>query len=195
MGQWVGRWLGRLLVLPTLVLVAGGCAAPQFESQQSLVLKERAGKFSVVTVTANEDRESVQGSFVWRRLSSGWQLDLKSPLGATLARLTVEPSGATLEQPDAPLRKAASGEDMLAGVLGAKVPLDVLEDWVDGRVVDGAKVTDLKRDKQGRIASFKQSGWHVMFDRYGEAGPARVTADGEQLGRRVTLRLVAEQPT
>lgn len=173
--------------------MVGGCATPQFESQQARVLKERAGKFSVVILAANDDRESVQGSFVWRRLVSGWQLDLKSPLGATLARLTVEPSGATLEQPDLPLRRAASGEDLLAGVLGAKVPLDVLEDWVDGRVIDDAKVTNLRRDKQGRIASFNQAGWQVTFDRYGDSGPARVTAKGEQLGRSVTLRLVAEQ--
>ncbi|MCD8517342.1 MAG: outer membrane lipoprotein LolB [Burkholderiaceae bacterium] len=190
----IGNWLGYGSLWLASTLLMAGCATTPLESQQNLVLKERAGKFSVVTLAANDDSESVQGSFVWRRLVSGWQLDLQSPLGATLARLTVEPTGATLEQPDAPLRRAASGEDLLAGVLGAKVPLDVLEDWVDGRVIDDDKVTSLKRDRQGRIVSFNQAGWQVMFDRYGESGPARVTAKGQQLGRSVTLRLIAEQP-
>ena len=173
----------------------GGCAAPQLEPQQSAVLKERTGKFSVLSEAVNQERESVQGSFVWRRLAAGWQLDLRSPLGATLARLTVGPTGATLEQPDVPLRRAASGEDLLAAVLGASVPLDVLEDWVDGRIIADSDVTDVERDGQGRIVSFKQSGWKVRFDRYGDSGPARVTAQGQQLGRSVTLRLIAEQPS
>lgn len=160
----------------------------------ALVLKERAGRFSVQTQVPGESAEAVQGSFVWRRMASGWQLDLKSPLGATLARLTVEPSGATLAQPDEPLRRAASGEQLLASVLGATVPLDVLQDWVDGRLVDAGKVSDVSRDDQGRIVSFKQSGWHVGFDRYGSSGPQRVTAQGQQSGRSVMLRLVADEP-
>lgn len=159
-----------------------------------MVLKERAGKFSVTSQAPNEATEAVQGSFVWRRLASGWQLDLNSPLGATLARLTVSPAGAMLEQPDAPVRRAASGEDLLARVLGASVPLDVLEDWIDGRVIDDRDVANVERDDQGRIVSFMQSGWQVTFDRYGASGPGRVSAAGSQFGRSVTLKLVADQP-
>ena len=175
------------------MLVLGGCATPM-PQPDALVLKERAGRFSVQTQAPGEATDAVQGSFVWRRLAAGWQLDLKSPLGATLARLTVDPSGATLAQPDEPLRRAASGEALLASVLGASVPLDVLEDWVDGRVVDAGKVSEIARDDQGRIVSFKQSGWHVDFDRYGSSGPQRVTAQGQQFGRSVMLRLVADEP-
>lgn len=188
------RGIGWLVSLAIAVTVTG-CATPKFEAKDSLVLKERAGKFSVTTQAPNEATEAVQGSFVWRRLPSGWQLDLNSPLGATLARLTVLPNGATLEQPDEPARRAASGEDLLVSVLGAPVPLDVLEDWVDGRVVDDSRVTNIERNAQGQIVSFVQSGWQVTFDRYGPSGPGRVSAQGKQLGRSVTLRLVADQPT
>ncbi|UOD50779.1 outer membrane lipoprotein LolB [Orrella daihaiensis] len=187
--------IARGLLVITLALSVASCAAPVLKPEQSLVLKEREGKFSVLTETSNDERESVQGSFVWRRLVSGWQLDLKSPLGATLARLTVEPTGAMLEQPDAPLQRADSGDDLLARVLGATVPLDVLQDWADGRVIADNKVTDVERDQLGRIVSFRQSGWQVDFDQYGDSGPARVTAHGKQLGRSVTLRLVAQQPS
>lgn len=177
------------------VLALVGCTTPSFESEDSLILKERNGRFSVQTQAPHEPVQAVQGSFVWRRLTSGWQLDLNSPLGATLARLTVMPAGAILEQPDAPIRRAASGSELLVGVLGASVPLDVLEDWIDGRVLDDSKVTQIKRDTQGRIRSFVQSGWQVTFDRYGPGGPALVSAQGNERGQRVTLRLVAEQPT
>lgn len=185
------RWLAKAALALALV----GCATPGFDTEQSLVLKERAGKFSVLAQAPNESPEAVQGSFVWRRLAKGWQLDLKSPLGATLARLTVLPDGATLEQPDAPVKRAASGQQLLAGVLGASIPLDVLEDWVDGRIVDDSKVANVSRDDQGRIVSFTQAGWLVNFDRYGSSGPARVSAQGQQFGRSVTLKLIADQAT
>lgn len=185
----------RWLALAVLVLTLVGCATPGFDTEQAQVLKERAGKFSVLAQAPNEPPEAVQGSFVWRRLAQGWQLDLKSPLGSTLARLTILPDGATLEQPDAPVQRAASGEQLLASVLGASIPLDVLEDWIDGRVVDDDKVANVARDSEGRIVSFTQAGWLVNFDRYGPAGPARVSAEGRQFGRSVTLKLVADQAT
>lgn len=187
------RLLGWLATV-WLVLAVTGCAAPQIESQNDLVLKQRQGKFSVQTQLPNAPIEAIQGNFVWRHLDKGWQLDLQSPLGSTLARLTVSAAGATLETPDAPTQRAVSGEELLAGVLGAPVPLDVLEDWIDGRVLNEDKVTNVKRDAQGRIVSFNQSGWLVSFDRYGEYGPARVSAQGKQQDRLVTLRLVADQP-
>lgn len=171
-----------------------GCATPSFEPDGLVVLQERQGRFSVQTQSVNKPPDATQGSFVWRKLTSGWQLDLKTPLGATLARLTVTPSGATLEQPDAPTRRAESGQALLASILGAPVPLDALEDWIDGRVLDDGSVTDMVRDSDNRVVSFRQFGWQVAFDRYGELGPGRITVKGRQLDQDIDLRLVIEQP-
>lgn len=187
------RWFhGLAIAFVASVLV--GCATVPSEPGDVLVLKQREGRFSVQTQAPNEADQAVQGSFAWRRLTSGWQLDLKSPLGATLARLTVSAGGATLEQPDAPARRAQSGQELLASVLGASVPLNVFEDWMDGRLVDDSKVTRIERDAQNRIVSFVESGWQVKFDRYGDSGPTRVSVQGTQAGRSVILRLVLEQP-
>lgn len=186
----VGRWL-RILWMPLLL---AGCAAPSFESDGLKVIEQRQGRFSIQTQSLNQPPDATQGSFVWRKLARGWQLDLNTPLGATLARLTITPMGATLEQPDASTRRAESGQALLSEILGAPVPLDALEDWIEGRVRDDGTITDMVRDSEGRVVSFKQLGWQVGFDRYGHSGPARITVKGRQLDQDIDLRLVIEQP-
>lgn len=185
----------RLVLWLFATTLVSGCASTQFQSADSVVVKERQGRFSVQSQAVNQPVDAVQGGFVWRQLSIGWQLDLKSPLGATLARLTLSPLGASLEQPDSPTRRASSGEALLAEVLGAPVPMDALEDWIDGRVREDGRVTDIKRDDQGRVVSFEQAGWQVTFDRYTEAGPGLVNVRGQQSDRNINLRLVVDQPT
>lgn len=185
------RVIGCLAVAAAL----GGCAsAPPVTDEQ--VIDERQGRFSVQSRQAMAQPEAVQGSFVWRRFASGWQLDLNSPLGATLARLTVTPTGASLQQPDEPLRRAASARLLLAQVLGAPVPVDALEDWIDGRVDAGNEglATNIERDELGRVVAFDQGGWRVRFTKYGPRGPGRIDATGQQEGRELQLRLVVEQP-
>lgn len=190
MKRW-SMWFGLTLVAGLVGLT--GCASTP-PATETVVLKERQGRFSVQVAAAWQDVEAVQGGFVWRRLATGWQLDLNSPLGATLARLTVTPEGARLQQPDVAERQAASASDLLADVLGASVPVDALQDWVDGRVQTDASVTDLKRDDLGRVMSFQQGPWQVQFARYGQTGPGRIDVKGNQRGRDIELRLVIEQP-
>lgn len=170
-----------------------GCATTPM-APDVVVLKERQGRFSVQSLAPLQQPEAVQGAFVWRRLATGWQLDLNSPLGATLARLTVTPAGARLQQTDVPDRQASSAGELLAGVLGAPVPVDALEDWVDGRLQTNAPVTSIKRDDLGRVVSFRQGVWSVQFAKYTETGPGRIDVKGKQQGREITLRLVVEQP-
>ena len=190
MTSWA-RWVGAA-VLAGVIGLAGCASTPPVPNE--LVLKERQGRFAVQTSGAFQEPQAVQGGFVWRRLASGWQLDLNSPLGATLARLTVSPTGASLERPDAPDRRAASASALLAEVVGAPVPVDALEDWIDGRIKDDSRVTSLKRDELGRVVSFAQGVWRVRFAQYGQAGPGRIDINGNRQGQNIKLRLVVDQP-
>lgn len=178
--------------LGILALLLGGCAKPDLGEPSGLVLQERQGRFSVQVQKGAQPVDGLQGSFVWRRLPSGWQLDLNSPLGATLARLTSTAAGATLQRPDAPTRRAASGQELLASVIGVSIPPEVLLDWLEARVGDDGQITNLVRDAQGRPTSFSSGPWRVVLDRYGPSGPGRITVQSSQPGRDVRLRLVID---
>ncbi len=178
--------------LGLLALLLGGCAKPDLGEPSTLVLQERQGRFSVQVQQGAQPVDGLQGSFVWRRLSTGWQLDLNSPLGGTLARLTSTAAGATLQRPDAPTRRASSGQELLASVIGVSIPPEVLLDWIDARVYDQGQVTNLLRDAQGRPTSFSSGPWRVVLDRYNSSGPGRITVQSTQAGRDVRLRLVID---
>jgi outer membrane lipoprotein LolB len=182
----------RLALLGCAFLV--GCAGVQPVPSLTSVLKQQQGRFVVQVQAPGDSVEAVQGNFVWRKLAGGWQLDLLSPLGSTLARLQVNATGATLEQPGEPIKSAATASTLLASVLSVSVPEQAMRDWIEGRVAQ-TQVTDLSRDSEGRIIGFKQDGWSVAFGRYDQGVPRRIEIVGNQQGKRVLLRLSIDDAT
>jgi len=183
----------RLALLLCFVFLLGACATST-SPQGDEWLFERQGRFALVAEGAGQRSTSTQGGFKWRESAQAWQIDLLSPLGATLARLTVTPEVALLQEPDAPEQRAASANELLARLLREPVPADAVKDWLKGRIVQTQDVTDLRRDAQDRIVGFKQSGWTVTFDRYDEQGPRLVGASSSSGGRSLVLRLVVDDP-
>ena len=181
----------RLAFLLCLVFFLGACATPT-PPLGSEWLFERQGRFALVAEGAGQRSSSTQGGFKWRESVQVWQIDLLSPLGATLARLTVTPEVAVLQEPDAPEQRAASANQLLARLLREPVPVDAMKDWLKGQIVQTQDVTDLRRDDQGRIIGFKQSGWTVTFDRYDGQGPRLISASSSSAGRSLLLRLVVD---
>lgn len=182
----------RFIVCGLFLAVLVGCAGPSSETTDSGVVNVRQGRFTVVTKSVNEAEQAVHGNFVWRRKLGQWQLDLSTPLGTTLARVTVTPGGAALEQPNQMVRRASSASALVSRVFGAPVPLDAIEDWIEGRVVE-ADVQDVTRDSLGRISGFSQAGWRVRFERYGERGPNLLGVSGRQGERDIQIRLTVDR--
>lgn len=179
---------GRL-VLMAIVTVLVGCAT--VPSGEGLVLV-RHGRFALNADGAEQSPVSVQGNFTWRESDSGWTLELLSPLGATMARLSVTPSGALLEEPHAPSLQASSADQLLARVLQEPVPVDAMKDWLKGQVAQSRDLRDVRRDESGRIIGFSQAGWVVSLDRYDDIGPRLISVSSQGRKRTVTLRLVVD---
>ena len=183
----------RLAFLLCLLVLLGACATRTTPVGGEWIF-ERQGRFALVAEGTGERSSSTQGGFKWRESAQAWQIDLLSPLGATLARLTVTPGVAVLQEPDAPEQRAASANELLARLLREPVPADAMKDWLKGRIVQTQDVTNLRRDAEGRIVGFKQAGWTVTFDRYDDQGPRLVSASSSSGGRSLVLRLVVDDP-
>jgi len=151
---------------------------------------ERHGRFALKATSPFEEPKAIQGNFLWQQTTDGWVLFLKSPMGATLAKLSVDAAGATLQRTDAPDQRANSPTVLMRQTLGEAVPVDALSDWIGGRLGDRANIAGVVRDDQGRVTAFEQQGWQVNFARYDSVGPTRMTLSTQAQGRDVVLRLV-----
>lgn len=173
-----------------LMFLLGACATP--DRLVSIGGLERSGRFVAQVQSPGEPAESVQGGFRWQRTATGWQLDLLSPLGATLARLDASSGEVTLQQPGQIPRRAASASELIADLFGAKMPVDSLEDWIAGAITPGSGVQDVVRDGQSRVVSMRQDGWRIRFDRYDSIGPRIMEVTGTDQARSVSLRMVVD---
>lgn len=187
----------RRVVAALLATVALLAACTSFAP---LVNPERqyAGRFAVVT-TLGEKRDSNSGRFKLAVERATTVLDLDTPLGATLARVQVDPRGAHLfSAADGGPREVhgANAEALTYEVLGWPVPVDGFRSWIDGRPV--AERPSSPAGPDGK--AFQQDGWTIsVLDRFdeGRGAPRRLVFERpEQAGQipAITLRLVLDEP-
>jgi len=188
LGRWAYLRWGQLLVFLMLV----GCATHQEQSSFEPQLS-RSGRFVLKVQSPGKEAESVQGSFYWRQNAGGWQLDLLSPLGATLARIeAVNDKGVVLIRPGEPVVKAGSASDLASRMFGAQVPMDALPDWLQGQVSPKFDIRMIERGEDDQIVKLNQQGWTASFSRYDQVGPQSIDVRGLDQSTEVQLRLVVQ---
>lgn len=185
----------RGAVLPLAVTLAAGCTtlAP-IEPAHRIY----SGRFAA-TVTAGEQRESVSGRFTLAVRSGSVTVDLASPLGNTLARVEAFEDRARLTAPQSDGSLATwdgtSPEALAESVLGWRLPVSGLADWIAGRP-SPSRPANLS-PASGPVQRIEQDGWVIRIDdRFDDSGdPRRLSLDrapGPSTTRQVTLRLVLD---
>ena len=189
----LGRW--RLLRRATAMLCAVtlfGCASlSQDESEvpprQALGAFQLEGRFSL-----RQDNQNNSGRIDWRHAADGDRVLLASPFGQGVAEITAEPGKATLTASDGQVFAAPDVPTLTEKVLGYRLPLQRLADWVRGSAAGGEVV---ERDAQGRPLRVRLEDWRIEYDYEGddpEAPPSRLFA--ERIGS-FELRLRIERWT
>jgi outer membrane lipoprotein LolB len=189
-----GRRRAALALL--MLAVTGGCAtfAPIEPAPQVYT-----GRFSA-SISRGEQRESTSGRFTLAASAGRTTLDLASPLGNTLARVEATPRHAMLTAPqgDGTLAtwQGESADALAESVLGYRLPVSGLADWIAGRAATGraARVTPAT----GPVQRIEQDGWVIAIDeRFEQTGtPRRLSLDRVATGATapsVRLRLVLDE--
>ncbi len=94
-----------------------------------------AGRLSVHYQKDGHD-EALHGSFTWVQRPDTTVISLLSPLGQTLAIISITPTAATIEQSGQVPRTAADPNALAAQTLGWPLPVVGLRDWLQGFVTD-----------------------------------------------------------
>lgn len=191
---WPGHELRadrRIAAAALLALaLAGGCTtlAPVEPAPQVY-----SGRF-VASISRGEQREAVSGRFTLAASAVRTTLDLASPLGNTLARVEADAGGATLTAPRADGTLATwrgdSADALTESVLGYRLPVSGLADWIAGRPSPGrpARVSP----DAGPAQRIEQDGWLIAIEeRFADsAAPRRLLLDrGADVAEDPVVRL------
>ena len=167
MARRFSRALGALVLGAGCALFAG-CASVRpandlFAGTQDAdaTVTRYQGRFSARYTQGNAE-QSVVGSFLWRERGPDVQLELMSPLGQTMAVVSQNQQGATLELPNQAPRRAPEVDTLMQDALGFSLPVSGLRDWLRARPTPG-KPARVARDAQSRPETIEQNGWTVRY--------------------------------
>lgn len=155
----------RFLLLPVLLLL-GACAQLETRVPQD-VRFDLSGRLAV-----RYGDEAFTGNLAWRHAGSADELLITSSLGAGVARLVREGEDIVLTTAEPREYRGRDAEALTEEVLGFRVPVAGLADWVRGR--PGPNARHVQQGEDGRLRSLEQDGWRVEYLEYQERLPSRM---------------------
>ncbi len=158
--------LRRVLRLAAILGLAG-CAELPFVLPASEVEFELSGRIAL-----RYRDEASSGNIAWRHGLSGDEMWITTPLGQTVARIVREGDAVTLTDAEAREYRAADAETLTEQVLGFRIPLGGLADWVRARAAPGPSESRL--DGASRLTELSQSGWRIEYLEYRGERPYRM---------------------
>ena len=162
-------------------LFAAGCAELTARAPGERVEFEFTARFA-----ARYADEAASGQLAWRHDAARDEVLISSPFGQGLARVTREASGATLVMADSRRYAALDAEALTEQVLGFRLPLRGLADWVRARPTAGVPA-QTERALDGRLAALEQQGWRVEYQAYEGGKPSRMRLQYPGLELRIAI--------
>ena len=174
----------RSYCVALVALALAGCASPGFLLPAHDAEFELAGR---IAVTYRDDAGS--GNIAWRHGARTDEMLLTTPFGQGIARLARADGEITLTTQSGREFRAADAESLTEQVLGFRLPLVGLADWVRGRAAakPAPAPTGERRDAAGRLAELEQSGWRIRYLEYADALPARLSLSFPGLELRLAI--------
>ena len=174
----------RSLCVGAVALLLAGCAGAGLMFPASGLDFELSGR---IAVTYRDDTGS--GNIAWRHGPNVDEMLLTTPLGQGIARLARVNSEITLTTQNGREFRAADAEELTEQVLGFRLPLVALADWVRGRAASkpAPGPTLERRDATGSLVELEQSGWKIRYLEYADALPSRLTLNYPGLELRIAI--------
>jgi len=141
--------------------------------------------------------QSINGNFTWAQRPGRIDVSLFSPLGQTVAEITVTPDTATLKQSGREPRVEKDIDTLTAKSLGWTLPVSGLRDWLQGYAVDAAGKRFTASPAHDSVVT--NDGWRLRFVEWqngpgGAPMPRRIDAERSTtaVGDALTIRIVID---
>lgn len=178
-----------------VALAAAGCATPTpapIAEAPAGAPNFWSGRFAVTYVEGGYQPRQERSSGRFSLLAEGTrsELELSSPLGQTMAQVTLDSGEATLVASDGKQFRARSGEALTEQVFGWRVPIGDLPRWLAGRIAQPTQ------RENGRVVAGVDGRWSVRFEAFDGERPQRLSLDWpaevDEGARRIELKLVVD---
>ncbi|SAK83408.1 lipoprotein insertase outer membrane protein LolB [Caballeronia ptereochthonis] len=170
---------GALGLAAAAALVMSGCAVqPRVPTTTNATTSlatqtSRAyhGRFAVQYNDQNGVQRNAYGNFDWEETGDTVTLQLRNPLGQTMAIVTSSPSLATLELPNRQPVNAENVSELMQNALGFALPVEGLRYWLQPSAAptSRAQTTLDPEANNGRPKEIKQDGWTIDYLAYADA--------------------------
>jgi outer membrane lipoprotein LolB len=161
-------------------LALAACAELAFVVPAPQAEFELAGR-----IAARFRGEAASGNLAWRHAAESDEMLVTSPLGQGIARIVRQGGDVVLTTPEGHEHRAADAESLTEQVLGFRLPLAGLADWVRAR--PGPGPSRQARSADGRLEVLEQSGWRIEYLEYDGARPARLRLSYPGLELRLAI--------
>jgi outer membrane lipoprotein LolB len=186
------------------VVALAGCASvtPQGPSMSNAATAVTAqtsrayhGRFAVQYVDQNGQQRNAYGNFDWQEAGDTVTLQLRNPLGQTLAIVTSSPASASLELPNRQPLTADNVSTLMQNALGFALPVEGLRYWLQPSPAPTSRAkTEEDPQQPSRLKEIRQDGWTIDYLAYADApatGVKRVNLSREE--PPLDIKLVLDQ--
>ncbi|CAH2780023.1 MAG: Outer membrane lipoprotein component of lipoprotein transport system LolB [uncultured Caballeronia sp.] len=175
---------GALGIAAAAAMIMSGCAVqlrvPTTTNASTSLATQTSrayhGRFAVQYNDRNGVQRNAYGNFDWQETGDTVTLQLRNPLGQTMAIVTSSPSLATLELPNRQPVNADNVSELMQNTLGFALPVEGLRYWLQPSAAPSSRAqTTLDPEaNNGRPKEIKQDGWTIDYLAYADAPAAGV---------------------
>jgi outer membrane lipoprotein LolB len=141
--------------------------------------------------------QPINGNFTWAQRPGRIDVALFSPLGQTVAEITVTPEAATLKQSGREPRVEKDIDTLTAKSLGWTLPVSGLRDWLQGYAVDASGKRFAASPAHDSVVT--NDGWRLRFVEWqngpgGAPMPRRIDAERSTtaVGDALTIHIIID---
>jgi len=135
---------------------------PDWSSGDQAASDSWDGRFAVkVTGLTDAQNQGGSGGFTLTQEQLKDVLEIRNPVGGSIAKITITPGEATLER-DGQVVAAIDADTLIQNTLGLPLPARGLSNWLRGEIRPGGEAS-VERNTKGQVSKINQDGWDLIY--------------------------------
>ncbi|MEI6611326.1 lipoprotein insertase outer membrane protein LolB [Polynucleobacter sp.] len=151
------------------------------------------GRFAVKIIGLTEaQNQGGSGGFSLTQEALKDTLEIRNPVGGSIAKITITPGEATLER-DGQIITAIDADTLMQNTLGLPLPARGLSNWLRGEVRPGSEAS-VERNPKGQVSKISQDGWDLVYSWSKNNRLDKLTMTRSSNIGSIDIRLVFDHP-